>query len=141
MHWFPNISGHLLRISISTEMLSETNSRNLLDFINLQDCLRDHLQATRSAWGWYPALLHGTASGSGPGSSQNLFLTSHQQPPLSPRPQAHEAQVSGDRSQAVGSPRKPPASLAYTTGSVGTTGHQEHTCLGRRGLLCCLHPC
>lgn len=35
MLWFPNIYSHLLRISISTEMLSETDSRNLLDFINL----------------------------------------------------------------------------------------------------------
>jgi hypothetical protein len=35
MYWFPNISSHLLRISISTDMLSETDSRNLLDFINL----------------------------------------------------------------------------------------------------------
>lgn len=59
MLWFPNIYSHLLRISISTEMLSETDSRNLLDFINLQDCLQEHLQATRSAWGWCPpALLH-----------------------------------------------------------------------------------
>lgn len=35
MHWFPNISSHLLRISITKEMLSETDSRNLLDFLNL----------------------------------------------------------------------------------------------------------
>lgn len=89
-------------MSVSVEMLSETGPRNLLG----KDSRRPlHLPVGDAA------IPRDSAVGSGPDSSQNLSLTSHQQPPLGPRPQAHEAQASGDYSHPVGTPRKPPASL------------------------------
>lgn len=33
-HWFPNTSSHSLRTGVSVEMLSETDSRDLLDLMN-----------------------------------------------------------------------------------------------------------
>lgn len=129
---FQSHKSRFLRVSVSVEMLSETGSRNLL---GKDSCRPLHLPVGDAA------IARGTAVGSGPDSSQNLSLTSHQQPPLGPRPRPLKHKSQETVPILWGPPRKPPASLAYTTGSVGTTGHQEHTCLGRRGLFCCLHPC
>lgn len=74
---FQSHKSRFLRVSVSVEMLSETGSRNLL---GKDSCRPLHLPVGDAA------IARGTAVGSGPDSSQNLSLTSHQQPPLGPRP-------------------------------------------------------
>lgn len=89
------------------EMLSETDQFQQSHRLNkLVGLPAGRVAGTPSACGWRPT-PHGTTMGSGPDSSQNLCLTSHQQPALDPRHLKHKSQ--GTTPILGGDPKEAPS--------------------------------